>query len=151
MGIIHDTAKEEKVRMKIQESAEDYLETILMLSQRLPEVRSIDIVNELNYSKPSVSVAMKHLRERGHIVMDESGYITLTPEGLAIAQRIYERHLFISEALMKIGVEKSVATEEACRIEHDISQDTFEKIKNWIQKHPLLESCAGEGTKEKDA
>lgn len=119
--------------MRIQESAEDYLETILILSNRKQFVRSIDIVNEMNFSKPSVSVAMKHLREKGHIIMDEDGYITLTEAGLDIAKRIYERHLLISKILMKIGVEETTAMEEACRIEHDISQDTFEKIKNWLQ------------------
>lgn len=122
--------------MKIQESAEDYLETILILSTRKQFVRSIDIVNEMNFSKPSVSVAMKHLREKGQIIMDKDGYITLTETGMAIAKQIYERHLMISQLLMKLGVEEKTAREEACRIEHDISQDTFDKIKNWLlQNH----------------
>lgn len=119
--------------MKIQESAEDYLETILKLSLQQSTVRSIDIVNEMNFSKPSVSVAMKHLRERGQIVMDESGFITLTETGREIAERIYERHLLLSKLLIRLGVEETEATEEACRIEHDISQDTFEKIKDWAK------------------
>lgn len=126
--------------MKIQESAEDYLETILILSRRQQLVRSIDIVNEMNFSKPSVSIAMKNLREKGHIAMDADGYITLTEEGAKIASRIYERHLLISHLLMQLGVEEETAKEEACHIEHDISQDTFEKIKNWAEKHDLLKS-----------
>lgn len=124
--------------MRIQESAEDYLETILILSSRKQFVRSIDIVNEMNFSKPSVSVAMKNLREKGHIVMDSDGYITLTETGMNIAKRIYERHLLISEWLMKIGVNEDTAKEEACRIEHDISQDTFEKMKDWLQKQGII-------------
>jgi DtxR family Mn-dependent transcriptional regulator len=117
--------------IRIQESAEDYLETILILSRRQQQVRSIDIVNEMNFSKPSVSIAMKNLREKGQIQMDSDGYITLTEEGHKIASQIYERHLLISKLLMQIGVEEQTALEEACRIEHDISQDTFEKLKGW--------------------
>ena len=120
--------------VRVQESAEDYLETILILHNRQQFVRSIDIVNEMNFSKPSVSVAMKNLREKGHIVMDSDGFITLTDSGMDIAKRIYERHLLISKLLMEIGVEAETAREEACRIEHDISQDTFDKIKAWIEK-----------------
>ena len=117
--------------IRIQESAEDYLETILILSRRQQQVRSIDIVNEMNFSKPSVSIAMKNLREKGQIQMDSDGYITLTEEGHKIASQIYERHLLISKLLMQIGVEEQTALEEACWIEHDISQDTFEKLKGW--------------------
>lgn len=120
--------------VRVQESAEDYLETILILHNRKGSVRSIDIVNEMNFSKPSVSVAMKNLREKGHILMNSDGLITLTESGMDIAQRIYERHLLISQLLMQIGVEAETAREEACRIEHDISQDTFDKIKEWISK-----------------
>ncbi len=120
--------------MKIQESAEDYLETILKLSLRQPTVRSIDIVNEMNFSKPSVSVAMKHLREQGKVRMDENGFITLTDIGREIAERIYERHLLLTKLLMQLGVEEAEAAEEACRIEHDISQDTFEKLKDWAKE-----------------
>ncbi|MBQ7049869.1 MAG: metal-dependent transcriptional regulator [Firmicutes bacterium] len=125
--------------MRIHESAENYLETILILSRRKQFVRSIDIVNELNFSKPSVSVAMKHLRENGHIVMDEDGYITLTEAGNTIANSIYERHQVISALLMKLGVEDETAKEEACRIEHDISQDTFEKLKVWLLQNKIVE------------
>lgn len=120
--------------MRIHESAEDYLETILMISKRKQFVRSIDIVNELNYSKPSVSIAMKRLREEGKIVMDPDGYITLTETGRDIAERIYERHILISKLLMRLGVEEKTALEEACRIEHDISQDTFDRIKAWFHE-----------------
>ena len=125
--------------MRIHESAENYLETILILSRRKQFVRSIDIVNELNFSKPSVSVAMKHLRENGHIVMDEDGYITLTEAGNTIANSIYERHQVISALLMKLGVEDETAKEEACRIEHDISQDTFEMLKVWLLQMLIVE------------
>ena len=117
--------------IRIQESAEDYLETILILSRRQQQVRSIDIVNEMNFSKPSVSIAMKNLREKGQIQMDSERYITLTEEGHKIASQIYERHLLISKLLMQIGVEEQTALEQACRIEHDISQDTYEKLKSW--------------------
>ncbi len=125
--------------MRIHESAENYLETILVLSRRKQFVRSIDIVNELNFSKPSVSVAMKHLRETGHIVMDEDGYITLTEAGNEIANSIYERHQVISALLMRLGVDDETAKEEACRIEHDISQDTFEKLKMWLVQNKIVE------------
>ena len=125
--------------MRIHESAENYLETILILSRRKQYVRSIEIVNELNFSKPSVSVAMKHLRENGHIVMDEDGYITLTEAGNTIANSIYERHQVISALLIKLGVEDETAKEEACRIEHDISQDTFEKLKVWLLQNKIVE------------
>jgi len=125
--------------MKIQESAEDYLENILILSQEKGNVRSIDIVNKMNFSKPSVSVAMKRLREKGQIKVDENGYITLTDSGREIAEHIYERHLFLSEMLRKLGVDVESATEEACHIEHDISQDTFEKLKTWVEGTGLLD------------
>lgn len=127
--------------MKIHESAENYLETILVLSKRKQFVRSIDIVNELNFSKPSVSVAMKHLREDGYIVMDADGYITLSNMGYEIANRIYERHQLISTILIEIGVDSETAKEEACRIEHDISQDTFEKLKNWLLQNKIINNC----------
>lgn len=120
--------------MAIHESAENYLETILMLSQIKPEVRSIDIANELNFSKPSVSVAMKNLRENGYITMDNSGYISLTEKGLEIAQAMYERHQFVSEWLKSIGVDEKTAVEDACRIEHVISQKTFDAIRNFVCK-----------------
>ena len=126
--------------MRIHESAENYLETILVLSQRKQFVRSIDIVNELNFSKPSVSIAMKHLRENGYIIMDEDGHITLTVAGLEIANKIYERHQLIAALLAKIGVEPEIAKEEACRIEHDISQETFEKLKKWLCENRIIEN-----------
>lgn len=116
-------------KMKIQESAENYLETILILQNRNGEVRSIDIANELDYSKPSVSVAMKHLRENGFIETDVNGFITLLEPGREIAERIYERHTFLSTWLTSLGVDKSVAAEDACRIEHVISAESFEAIK----------------------
>ena len=119
--------------MKIHESAENYLETILILSHKNSEIRSIDIVNELDYTKPSVSVAMKNLRESGHIIMDENGYIILTESGLKIAETIYERHTVISDWLVFLGVDKETAAEDACRIEHVISQQTFEKIRENIR------------------
>ena len=115
--------------MKIQESAENYLETILILRQRIGAVRSIDIVNELEFSKPSVSVAMKNLRENGYIEMDIEGYITLTDKGRAIAETIYERHTLISRWLITLGVNPKTAVEDACRIEHVISRESFDAIK----------------------
>ena len=117
--------------MQIRESAENYLETILILSQRKGkgEVRSIDIVNELEFSKPSVSVAMKNLRENGYITVDKDGYIRLTDKGLEIAEKMYERHTFLSQWLIKLGVDEKVAVEDACRMEHVISAESFAAIK----------------------
>ena len=115
--------------MKIQESAENYLETILIIGNRKPQVRSIDIANELNFSKPSVSVAMKNLRLNGYIQMDHDGFITLTPSGKAIADKIYERHRLRSSWLEQLGVDPKVAAEDACRMEHVISAESFEAIK----------------------
>ena len=115
--------------LKIQESAENYLETILILYRRLGAVRSIDIVNELGFSKPSVSVAMKNLRENGCIRMDPDGYITLTEKGEEIASMIYERHTLLSDWLIYLGVDPTIAREDACRIEHVISPESFEAIK----------------------
>ena len=117
--------------MQIRESAENYLETILILSQRKGkgEVRSIDIVNELEFSKPSVSVAMKNLRENGYITVDKDGYIRLTDKGLEIAEKMYERHTLLSQWLIKLGVDEKVAVEDACRMEHVISAEAFAAIK----------------------
>ena len=115
--------------MKIQESAENYLETILIIGNRKPQERSIDIANELNFSKPSVSVAMKNLRLNGYIQMDHDGFITLTPSGKAIADKIYERHRLLSSWLEQLGVDSKVAAEDACRMEHVISAESFEAIK----------------------
>ncbi len=118
--------------MKIRQSAEDYLETILVLSQRKPMIRSIDIVNELGFSKPSVSVAMKNLRENGYISMDHEGYITLEPSGREIAEKIYERHTLLTELFVALGVPRETAMEDACRIEHVISPISFEAIKRHV-------------------
>lgn len=117
--------------MQIRESAENYLETILILRQRKGkgEVRSIDIVNELEFSKPSVSVAMKNLRENGYITVDKNGYIRLTDKGLEIAEKMYERHTLLSQWLIKLGVDEKVAVEDACRMEHVISAESFAAIK----------------------
>ena len=115
--------------MKIQESAENYLETILILQRRNGSVRSVDIGNELSFSKPSVSVAMKNLRENGYIEMAANGFITLTDKGRAIAETIYERHTLISRWLIHLGVDPKVAAEDACRMEHVISAETFEALK----------------------
>ena len=118
------------MKMKIKESAEDYLESILVLGRTKNKVRSIDIVKHMNLSKPSVSVAMKKLRESGCINMDGDGYITLTDEGKKIAEKIYERHVFISQWLEELGVSEETALEDACRIEHVLSDETFEAIKS---------------------
>ena len=121
--------------MKIQESAENYLETILVLGEKQGNVRSIDIVNELEFSKPSVSVAMKNLRENGYIFVNEDGYITLTATGKAIAETMYERHTLLSQWLMYLGVSKKTAMEDACRMEHVISAEAFEMIKRHVDKY----------------
>lgn len=121
--------------MKNMESAENYLETILMLKAKNGSVRSIDIAHELEFSKPSVSVAMKRLRESGHITVEDGGLIELTDEGKALAESIYERHVVLSEALEAIGVSPDVASEDACRIEHYISQETFDRIKEHFSSH----------------
>ena len=115
--------------MKMQESPEDYQETIYMLSLHSSEVRSIDVARHLGYSKPSVSVAMKRLRENGYVNMDDNNLLTLTESGLAIARSIYERHQVISGYLISIGVSEETALKDACRIEHVLSEETFHKIK----------------------
>ena len=115
--------------MNTNESAENYLETILMLSKRLPVVRSVDISNELGFKKSSVSVAMKNLREKNHITVSDAGFINLTQSGRKIAEMIYERHEFLSKWLISLGVPAETATEDACKIEHDISQKTFDCLK----------------------
>ena len=119
--------------MKIQESAENYLETILMLSQGGEPVRSIDIVNELAYTKPSVSVAMKNLGASGYIAVDADGHITLTDSGLEIAESMYERHMLISDWLIFLGVDRETAVKDACRMEHAMSEHSFTAIKTHIQ------------------
>jgi Mn-dependent DtxR family transcriptional regulator len=120
--------------MKIQESAENYLETILVLGKRKGMVRSIDIANELNFSKPSVSVAMKNLRENGYIVVSPEGYISLLPAGLEIAEKIYERHTLLTDWLTNLGVSPETAAEDACRMEHVISSESFSAIKNHVNQ-----------------
>ena len=114
--------------MKIQESAENYLETILVLQNRNHHVRSIDIVNEMGFSKPSVSVAMRNLRENGYIHMDVDGSITLLDKGREIAEKIYERHTLLTKWLVALGVDPEIATEDACRLEHVLSNESFEAI-----------------------
>lgn len=116
-------------------SSEDYLETILILSQKLPVVRSVDIAAELNYSKPSVSVAMKHLRERECIEVSHAGFITLTKKGLEIAARVYERHTVLSNWLISLGVDPETATTDACEMEHQMSEESFQAMKAFIEKH----------------
>lgn len=118
--------------MNINESAENYLETILMLSKRLPVVRSVDIANELGFKKSSVSIAMKNLRENHHITVSDAGFIYLTESGRAIAEMIFERHELISNWLMRIGVSEATALEDACKMEHVISPESFEAIKKFI-------------------
>lgn len=115
--------------MKIHESAENYLETIHVLSQRNGMVRSIDIANEMNFSKPSVSVAMRNLRENGYIQVSPEGFISLLPAGEAIAKEIYERHTLLTRWLTGLGVDPEIAAEDACRLEHDLSKESFEAIK----------------------
>ncbi len=115
------------------ESAENYLETILILSQRLPVVRSVDVATELNFKKSSVSVAMKKLRESDNIIVSPEGYITLTESGKKIADCIYERHTLLSSWLERLGVNPKTAAEDACRIEHVISAESFEAIKRHIK------------------
>lgn len=123
--------------MKTNESAENYLETILILSQKLPAVRAVDISEELGFKKSSVSVAMKHLREKNHIIVSKEGHITLTESGREIAEMIYERHRTISHALILLGVDETVASEDACKIEHVISKESFNALKEHMSKRAL--------------
>ena len=118
--------------MVIHESAEDYLESILILHQRRGMVRSIDIVNELGYSKPSVSIAMKNLRESGYINMAHDGTITLNESGMEIAQRVYNRHKTITKLFTLLGVSEEQAAADACKVEHDLSDETFRCISDFI-------------------
>ena len=121
--------------MILKESGENYLETILVLSKKMGAVRSIDVANELNFSKPSISVAMKHFREDGYINMDKDGIITLTDKGREIATRVYERHQLIAKILISLGISEETAYEDSCKIEHDLSQESFEKIKEYYENH----------------
>jgi len=120
--------------MHVYASAEDYLEAILVITKRQGMVRSIDIANELNFSKPSVSVAMKKLRESAYIEMDGDGYIKLLPPGAEIAEHIYERHQTLTDFFVYLGVSEAVASADACKVEHDLSNETFEKIKAHVRK-----------------
>lgn len=121
--------------MKIQESAENYLEAILILNKRNGEVHAIDIAAELEFSKPSVSVAMKRLRENGYVEVNGMGHITLTDKGMEIAQRMYERHTFLASWLASIGVDPVIAAEDACRMEHVISAETFDAIRAYAARN----------------
>ena len=121
--------------MQILESSEDYLEAILMLQERNGHVRSIDIADELNYSKASISVAMKMLRENGYISMAKDGNITLCESGKKIAEHVYERHKLFTEYFISLGVDPVTAREDACKVEHDLSDDTFERVKNHINSY----------------
>lgn len=121
--------------MKIHQSAEDYLEKILMIQERKGEVHSIDIANELGFSKPSVSVAMKNLRLAGYISMDGAGCITLEAPGYEIASRIYQRHKLLTRILTALGVDEQTAAEDACKIEHDLSPETFDKLAAYAAQH----------------
>lgn len=124
--------------MQIKESAENYLEAILMIKKEKGNVRSIDVANHLNFTKPSVSVAMKSFREEGYVTMDNDGSINLTQKGMEIAERVYERHEVIAKALIALGIDEEVAYEDSCKIEHDISQQTFDKIKEHLKKHNIM-------------
>ena len=119
--------------MQIHQSAEDYLETILMLTQRMGKVRSIDVVNELGFTKASVSIAMKKLRENGYILMDGDNLLSLTPAGEAIADRIYLRHTVLTQMFVALGVSEETARQDACKIEHDLSDETFEAIRRHLE------------------
>lgn len=123
------------IQHRAEESLEDYLETILILQSRIGNVRSIDIVNEMEYTKPSVSIAMKKLRERNYITMSESNYILFTDEGKKRAESVFERHTILTSLLESLGVAPEIARDDACRIEHDLSEETFSAIKSHIEKH----------------
>lgn len=120
--------------MVIHESAEDYLESILRLQEKLGSVRSIDIANELGYSKPSISIAMKKLRENGYIAMAEDGAITLNASGMEIASRVYGRHKTITRFFTLLGVSPEIASEDACKVEHDLNDETFARITEFVER-----------------
>ena len=119
--------------MIINESAENYLETILILSNKLPVVRSVDVANELDFKKSSVSIAMKNLKSNGHITVTDAGFIYLTESGREIAEKVYERHRFISSWLISLGVPEDIATEDACKMEHIVSNESYAAIKDYIK------------------
>ena len=124
--------------MQIKESAENYLEAILVIKKEKGFVRSVDVANHLGFTKPSVSVAMKTFREEGYILMDPGGGITLTEKGREIAERIYERHEVIAKALMAMGVSEETAYDDSCKIEHDLCDASFEKIKEYLKKVKVI-------------
>lgn len=124
--------------MRIKESAENYLEAILMIKKKNGYVRSIDVANQLNFTKPSVSVAMKGFREDGYITVEHDGNINLTEKGLEIAQNVYERHEVIAKALIALGVSEKTAYEDSCKVEHDISAETFDRIKAHLKKSNII-------------
>lgn len=132
--------------MSIHESGEDYLESILKLKQSLGQVRSIDIVGELGYSKPSVSIAMKRLRESGYIEMAQDGYITLTESGQQVAERIYSRHQALTSFFMALGVSEETAAADACKVEHDLSEETFQKLCEHAEQHLRFTMPKGDST-----
>ncbi len=121
--------------MSINESAENYLETILVLSRKLPVVRSVDIAAEMNFKKSSISVAMKNLREKGYITVSDAGFITLTDSGKEIADMIFERHTFLCNWLTSLGIDPKTAEEDACHMEHVISPESFAAIKKYVSEH----------------
>ena len=124
------------VQIKILESSENYLETILMLQQKKGSVRAVDIANELNFSKASVSVAMKNLRENGYIAVEHSGNITLLDKGRAIAESVFEKHKVLSALFIRLGVPPEIAAKDACRIEHVLSPETFTALKQHLENDP---------------
>lgn len=120
--------------MSLLESGENYLESIYRLSKKQSEIHAIDIVNDLGFSKPSVSIALKKLKDDNYIVIDKNSHITLTNKGLEIAQKIYERHIILTKLLVHLGVNEEIAEADACKIEHDLSNETFEAIKKYYNK-----------------
>ena len=132
--------RQEADNMQIHQSAEDYLETILMLTQRMGRVRSIDVVNELGYTKASVSIAMKKLQENGYIAVDGEGTLTLLEPGREIAERIYSRHRLLTHFFVQLGVDEDVAAEDACKAEHILSEQTLKKIREYALLHDAEDS-----------
>ncbi len=126
--------------MEIRQSAEDYLEAILMIKEKKGYVRSIDVANQLNVSKPSVSYATKRLRENGYITFNEDGMISLTESGMEIADKIYTRHKVLTDIFRSLGVDDEIAAEDACKIEHDLSPETFDALCKYARSHGLSES-----------
>jgi len=124
--------------MKIQESAENYLEAILIIKKKKGSVRSIDVAHNLGFSKPSISYAMKQFRENGYIVIDDAGNISLTEKGLEIAERIYQRHQLLTRILLALGVSEEIAKEDACKIEHHLSDESFDKLLEYVEKNNML-------------